>query len=90
MHATALLDRHPLGEVDRGSLDEPLGEKTQAPSRAIADHEGALSFVREVEDRDVGVGIQLSHLGVDDVVERQQEWLRRVVAREEVRVARCK
>ena len=81
---------HVLVEVGGCPVDESFGEEAEPSCRAVADYKRVLTVIREVEDRDVGVRIQLSHLGMDDVVEGQQERHRRVVADEEGRVGRVR
>ena len=62
-----------------GSLDKALGQGTQSPGRAIAHHEPSIGGFVELEFRNVGAGIDLADLGVDDVIDTQDEeaggWL---------------
>jgi hypothetical protein len=59
--------------VVRGALDEPLGERAQLAGRVVSDAERVIGVGVELERGDIGTGVELPDLGMDDVVERQQE-----------------
>src|SRR5919108_5642821 len=87
VHAGALLDGGSFAELGGGAEDEALGQGAELPLRVVSEGEGAVGDVFEAEGGHVGPRVQLANLGMDDVVERQQERLGRRVRLEEEGVA---
>ena len=67
----SIVDR--LAEVASRPDDESLGQGAELAFRPVAEHEVLVVGRVELEVGQVGAGVELADLGVDDVVEREQE-----------------
>ena len=87
MHAIEMFEIHHFTIVDGGALDKSLRQCTQLARRLIPHQQCAVRRVVEIEDRDVRARIDLAHLGMDDLVDAQNEWAGRRVGTEKIRIA---
>src|SRR5947207_101684 len=73
MHAEQLVDMDLLAVMDRRALNEPLREAAELACGVVAHQQLAIRARVEIEGRHVRARIELTHLWMNDVVEREEE-----------------